>query len=296
MKRFSVYIITILSAVCLLLFVMDFIYSYVYKHTAPRNKVANLLTIPLEKIDYVFLGSSRVDNTIDASLITKITGKSAINLGVQGGKLDDYYLMLQLLAHKKIKTDSVFIQVDYVYNIDGTSEILKSNLIPHISVPVIDTYIKERDPNYWSLRYIPFFRYMKFDYKIGFREFFNSSIGKTPKFDLMNGYSPKYKKQGGLLQYKLPDTIAKGNSVIEKIIAFAKTKEITVVFFTAPFCKNTQNISYIDKLKTQLPTLIDYSRLFIDRDDYFYNCSHLNNAGAQRFTEIFTDAYLNTNP
>ncbi len=296
MKRFLIYIITTLIAVCLLLFMMDYIYSYVYKHAVPRNKVANLLATPLKNIDYVFIGSSRVDNTIDASLITKKTGKSAINLGVQGGKLDDYYLMLQLLAHKKISTDSVFIQVDYVYNIDGTSEILKSNLIPHINVPVIDTYIKERDPNYWSLRYVPFFRYMKFDYKIGFREFFNSSIGKAPKHNLMNGYSPKYKKQNSVLQYKLPDTIAKENSVIEKIKAFAEAEEITIVFFTAPFCKNTQNIAYVDKLKIQLPSLIDYSRLFIDRDDYFYNCSHLNNSGAQKFTEIFTDDHLNTNP
>ena len=137
---------------------------------------------------------------------------------------------------------------------------------------------------------------MKFDYKIGFRELFSSGIGKLPKTNLANGYSPKYNSQGNPLRYKLPSTIASTNTVVEKIEKFAREHQINLVFFTAPFCGATQNFKFIDQLSQRIPTLIDYSRVFVDRDDYFYNCSHLNHKGAQEFTRIFTETYLQSTP
>ncbi|MFC4636295.1 hypothetical protein ACFO3O_20480 [Dokdonia ponticola] len=296
MKRFIKHILFLIGVLLVLLFVLDALYTKVYRESVPRNKVANLMAYKGDAIDYVFIGSSRVDNTIDAALIERKTEKTAINLGVQGGKLDDYYLMLQLLVDKKIQTETVFIQLDYVYNIDGTSEILKSELMPYIENPIIDAYVKERDLSYKTLRYVPFVRYMKFDYKIGFREFFSSSIGKLPKTNLSNGYSPKYNSQGATLKYSLPTKMAATNSVIQKIEKLANDHQINLIFFTAPFCGATQNFEYIDQLKERFPTLIDYSRVFVDRDDYFYNCSHLNHKGAQEFTNLFVKAYLQTPP
>ena len=98
MKKFIKYTLSILVVIIALMYLLDTLYTYVYKNSIPRNKVSYLLSLNDKKIDYVFLGSSRVDNNIIAKVIETETGKIAINFGVQGAKLDDYFLMLQFTS------------------------------------------------------------------------------------------------------------------------------------------------------------------------------------------------------
>jgi len=266
------------------MYMLDILYTYAYKNSIPRNKVSYLLSINNKKIDYVFLGSSRVDNNIVTKIIENETGKSAINLGVQGAKLDDYFLMLQLLKKQNIKTRKVFIQVDYVYNIEGSSDILKSYLLPYINDDLISKFIEERDSDFFRLKYFPFYRYLTYDYKLGFREFFNSIMKNKSKTNFEDGYFPKYGSQGNKLGASLPKTIVFENKTIKAIDKFAKENNIKIIYFMAPFCNNTTNKDFSAKLKVKIPDLWDYSQLFSE-DNYFFNCTHLNNEGAKEFSK-----------
>ncbi|MDO9509771.1 MAG: hypothetical protein Q7J14_00620 [Candidatus Magasanikbacteria bacterium] len=263
---------------------MDLLYTNTYTKGLPRNKVSYVLSMKDTSIDYIFLGSSRVDNNIDASVIESITGKKALNLGIQAAKLNDLFFMLKLLKKQNINTEIVFIQVDYIYNMDGNSEILKSYLMPYMEDVVISSYIKVRDSNYYKLKYIPFYRYLVYDFKLGFREHFNTFINKKTKLNLANGYDAKYGRVGSKLQASLPKTINKENKTIEAINKFSKENNIKVVYFMAPFCFNTENKYFSKKLKQKIPGLLDYSQLFKE-DNYFYNCSHLNDLGAKEFSK-----------
>ncbi len=271
---------------------MDYIYSFQYNHGIPRNKVSYIMQSENDTIDYIFIGSSRVDNTINADIISSITGKSAINLGFQGAKIDDYFLILQLLQDRNIKSKSIFIQVDYGFNISGNSEILKSYLMPYISNEFVFEMIKDRDLEFRQLKYIPFYRYMKYDYKIGFREFYNLVIKNNSKNDLNNGYFPKYGNDGRQLKSSLPNHINAKNEVIHKINAFAKKNDLSIIYFMAPFCPNTKNLDYSKKLKSKLPSFLDYTHIFPNQEDYFYNCSHLNDLGATEFSKILAEDIL----
>jgi len=253
------------------------------------------MQIENDTIDYIFIGSSRVDNTVNANIISSITGNSAINLGFQGAKTDDYLIILKLLKDKNIHSQQIFIQVDYVYNIDGNSEILKSEFMPFLNNQVISEVIKERDPEYFQLKYIPFYRYLKYDYKIGFREFFNSISGKTNRIDFKNGYFPKYGNTSQKLSSTLPDHILRKNANINKINAFAKKNKLSIIYFMAPFCPNTKNLDYSKKLKSKLPSFLDYTNVFPYQDQYFYNCSHLNDVGATEFSKIIAKDILTMN-
>ncbi|SNR36514.1 hypothetical protein [Lutibacter flavus] len=267
-----------------MLFLLDYLYTSVYAKSIPRNKISYIRSLNEEFIDYVFLGSSRVHNTIDSDVIESITGKKVINLGIQGAKIDDYLLMLKLLNNQKIKVKTVFIQIDYVFNNEGTSMISKSYLMPYIRDSLISSHIKERDLDYYKLKFIPFYRYLVYDYKLGFREFFNSIIGKKPKFNLENGYNPLFGSINTNLKSSLPDYIKKDNKIILEINKFAKELNIEVSYFMAPFCFNTANKDFSSKLKEKIPNLIDYSQLFLE-DTYFFNCSHLNDKGAKEFSK-----------
>jgi hypothetical protein len=266
------------------LYSLDFIYTLGYQNGTPRNKVAYLMQNENDTIDYIFIGSSRVDNTIDSEVIESITGYSAINLGFQGAKIDDYLTILMLLQDKKIKFKKIFIQVDYVYNLGGNSEILRSELMPFIGNTVISKALQSQGSEYYKLKYIPFYRYLKYDYKIGFREVFNTVIGNKNTIDLNNGYFPKYGYSGQELKSTLPNQIANENISLNKIDSFAKNHNINIIYFIAPFCPNTKNLEYSTKLKDKLPIFLDYSNLFPYQDNYFYDCNHLNNEGAHEFS------------
>ena len=292
MRKFSLYIFSVLVATIALLYLLDYIYTYAYIHGTPRNKVSYLLSLENERIDYVFLGSSRVDNNIDAAVVESITGERALNLGIQGADIDDYSLMLQLLERQNIETELVFIQVDYVFNSQGDSQIMKSNLIPFIEDEVIASFIADRDSKYWYLKHIPFYRHLKYDYKLGFREFFNTIIGNEPSLSLENGYFPKYGSSGAKMEFVLPEKLIQENQSINNINTFASQNDIEVIYFMAPLCSGTKNVEFSEKLEEKLPNFINFTTTFFEDDRYFFDCGHLNDSGAKEFSKILAETIL----
>lgn len=293
MKKFIIKIIAFFLTTLVLLYLFDLVYTNVYLNAVPRNKTKYVLDLKNKKIDYVFLGSSRVENHIDTKLVKQLTSKNAINLGIQGAKLDDNYLLLQLLIDNNIKIEKLFLQVDYNFNRESPSTIVSSESLPYIrSYEIIRKHIQITDPKYFSYYYIPFYRFELNDYKIGFREFFSSAIGKKGKMDFEDGFVPKnikFIKEGS---FELPTTIIDRNKYLDLIEEACKKNKIEVVYFCAPFCSYVRDSDYIEKLKLKIPTLKDYSRTL--KDDFFYNCAHLNEDGAREFTNLLVkDCILN---
>lgn len=288
MKRFSKYIISLVFILFILLFALESIYDGIYKHGLPRNKISYLMSLREQKIDYIFIGSSRVDNTIDADIISKITGKTALNLGIQSAKPDDYYLMLKLIKDLNIQTNKIFIQMDYVYNLSGNSKILNSYLMPYTENDIVNNHLKSTIKNSWFIQNLPFYKYLVYDYKIGFREFFSTAIHKPSSIDLKNGYFPKYGYSGAPLNGKLSGLIEEKNIYVDSINILGHKEHMEIIYFTAPFCPNTENIDFTTKLESKLPVLWNFSNYLKD-DKYFYDCNHVNDSGAQSFTKAFAD-------
>lgn len=295
MRRFLKHIALIVSVLIAGMYLLDYIYTLVYNNAKPRSKVAYILKEENSPVDYTFIGSSRVENYIDAATIEKETGRKAINLGVQAAIVDDYFLLFDLALKKGIIKDTVFIQLDYAYNVNGTSSILKSALMPYIHNPKIDSYIKERDPDYYKLKYIPFYRYLVYEYKIGFREIFLSTVRKKSNVDFSNGYIPRYGTSGEPMKGRLPNKLEATNTGVEAINALAKEHQITIIYFIAPLCNETLNLDFAEKLEQRIPGFKNYARLYENNNEFFYNCTHLNNKGAQQFSKQIAKDILEKN-
>jgi len=69
MRKFFKYIGLLVIIVIALLYLLELLYTHTYKNGIPRNKVSYVLSMNDKYIDYIFLGSSRVDNTIDAEVM-----------------------------------------------------------------------------------------------------------------------------------------------------------------------------------------------------------------------------------
>lgn len=285
MQQFIRKIGVILLTTVLLLCLFDWAYTEVYVRSIPRNKTKYVLGLKDQKIDYVFLGSSRVENHIDTQLIKTLTSKKVLNLGIQGAKLDDNHLLLQLLIHNNVKIGKLFLQVDYIFNTESISTIVSSESLPYIRKnEIIRNHLEKSNPDYLAYYYLPFYRYQVNDYKIGFREFFSSVIGKKSKTDFTDGFVPKQVKFIKNNNFRLPDSIIAQNKVFNQIDQLCKDKNIEVVYFCAPFCSTVRQSDYTDKLKRKIPSLKDYSKTL--DDTLFYNCGHLNEEGAKVFTRM----------
>jgi hypothetical protein len=282
MKKFLYTLIGVLSIVILSLYVLDYTYTTVYERSNPRNKFQFILKMKPQTIEYVFLGSSRVANHIATKEVEKITHKKVVNLGMEGAHLDDNLLQLKLLLHNGVEIEKLFLQVDYQFDDKGKSPIALSDAMPFIKNPVIRKHLEETNtPNFEASCYVPFYRYMNAEPKIGFREFVFSLLNKAPKINPAEGFTPK---QGNnpFGNYALPDKIANENEAINQIKKLCRENKIKLILFCAPFCSVTKNRDYITKLKQKLPELRDYSKGY--EDSFFYDCAHLNENGALLFT------------
>lgn len=268
--------------------VLDYCYTRIYKESKPLTKFQMLRNLNGQSIDYPFLGSSRVDNSIIPAIIKEKTGKSALNLGFQASKLDDIYTILKLFKSYNIKTEKVFIQVDYIYNIDGNSNMMQYEVIPFINDNEVTQSHFKSFPNHWALKNVPFYRYCVNDLKVGFRQVFMNLINKKSTTIQNLGYSPL---EGSSLEgtgYVLPEKIRDNNPIYDKIVSYARENNIAISFYCAPFWHKTKNLHYVDQLKDKVNGLKDYSDS-IKIDSYFSNNSHLNHQGATYFTNLLAD-------
>lgn len=285
MRKFLKYIALIFLFIVGVLYLLDYSFTKVYESSVPRTKIQYLRSFKNKKVDYIFLGSSRVENGIVPELILDKTGKTAINLGFQAAKMSDIYIVLKLINKYNIRAEKIFIQIDYIFNIeDGHSNVLEWELMPFIRENGVT---KEYFNNHFSGRKevynIPFYRYCRYESKIGFREFFLNRVNKQTPVIKNYGFVPLY---GNSTEHNntLPAEINAKNKYYDEIKKIVINNNMKVLYFCAPFCKHTKNLFFINKLKNKIPELYDFSQV-VSSNDMFQNCSHLNQEGAYYFTE-----------
>ena len=285
MKKFLGYIVLITVMCFISLLVLDEVYTKIYNKET-RTKFQYFKSFENKHIDYILLGSSRVENGLCPDVIEKNINKKVINFGVQGARIEDLLLFLKLIKSYNISHERIYIQMDYIYNMPN----VKSNILAYQTMPflneneVISDYHKTTESS-MVLRYIPFLRYASYDQKNGIRELFNNLVGKTSNVNQHKGFNAVYGTNLGT-KMTLPDTILKKNVSFEKLQNFIKKEDLNVSFFCSPLRSDTKNLDYITKLKQVIPELIDYSNAIKDKS-LFKDNFHVNEKGAKVFSELF---------
>lgn len=288
MKRFFTYIIIIVALVLVIAFTLDLLYSTVYVNDKPRNKVQLVANLTNTHIDYIFLGSSRVENHIDCDQIEKLTGKSCINLGLQGGRLKDYRVLAYLLKNNRVTYEKIFVQVDYSYNFDNYSPLFLAQIGPFVNRNNFPELLKEELQKEVNSK-MPFVRYALNEKAIGFRETLSQFFEKGVKVDLQNGFVP-LEGLGTAISGHFPDSVNYPNLVLEEIITLDPD---STILFAAPYCNSSKTRNdFMSSLQIKYPSLHNYIDIFDNVEGMSVNCGHLNANGAQVFTGILTKDIL----
>jgi len=287
MKNFIKLLIYIALSILILMFGLEKIFTYSYENPVnPRNKASWLKKMDAnEKFDYALFGSSRCLNTVNPVFIDQQTGLSGINMAYNGSNPFEIKLMVHEFL-KKYHPKKIYVQVDDRFDRERNDPTSSIFWLPFINEDYIHKQFKNKDSLVWGYKNIPFYRYMLYESKIGFRDVFLSYFKKN-QFNKFKGFIPTSgtSEKTKFHYYKLSN---QSNIHIKEIETLCKEKEVEVYFFTAPYYKRNLDSDIIEK---HVNHYTDFSQAILKRE-YFANPSHLNGKGAEKFTNIFIKEYF----
>ncbi len=289
MKKFLLFVSKILLVILLSAVVLDAIYTTVYLKSSKRNKIEYVFNSHRKNFDVVFLGSSRTQNHMMTKLFID-KGITAYNFGMSGSKLDETALLLKLMLERKYKIKNIILDVDVNLNSNAHSDGVTAMYMPYLQTSTTIQNHYKTMPQYNKLRYIPFYRYLANDAKIGFREVFFSFAGKKSNALENFGYFP-LKGFGKNMSYDLSDYSPKRNFAYEEIKTICKKNNIHLIAISTPMCSACDSNAYFNSIKAVYPEVYHYENKVTD-DKYFSSCGHMNVEGATLFTTIVVNDYI----
>jgi len=292
MKRFLIYTAKILLITVLIAVVMDGLYNYVFLQSKNRGKIETVFNSKPQNYDVVILGSSRANNHF-VSKMFEDKGLKTFNYGMSGGHLFEASLMLKLMIEKKYTIKNVILEADLNLSNDKESDGVSAKFLPYIHNSEIIKEHFENQENFNELYYIPFYRYIKYDGKIGFRETGKIIMGeKTNALDNL-GYYPLVKHKNGNMKNNIVNlNPLKHNKYYEEIKKICKEKNIAFIAVMTPMCENVKGMNYFDKVKKVYPEIHNYENVVVE-NKYFSSCGHMNDAGSKIFTARILKDFFN---
>ena len=288
MKRFfklTVLFIFILFIASLLL---DVVFTTIISQSSQRNKVENVLHSFGKKYDVVIMGTSRANNHFVTDLFEN-KGLKSFNYGISGSHLFETSLLLKLMMANKFQIKNLILEADLSICNEKRDEGTTARFMPYIHTNSIIKEHYKNEIDFKQLYYVPFYRYIKFDAKIGFREVYEV-LSKKPTNTLYNkGYYPLISDKKGSMKNDISTLKVIRNKYYEEIKKLCKQNNINLIIVMTPMCKNTKGLDYFDNVKKQYPEINNFENTVTD-DRYFASCGHLNNDGAI----IYTNHIINT--
>ncbi|MFV5694969.1 hypothetical protein ACM55G_05955 [Flavobacterium sp. LB3P122] len=282
MKYFLLFTAKLLLVAFLILGVLDVIYTQVYKQSSNRNKIGYVYNSKARDYDVVILGSSRANNHFVAPLFDE-KGLKTFNYGMSGGHLFEASLLLKLMIERGYHMKNVILEADLNLSNEQQSESVASKFLPYIhdSKTIANHFLKQK--NFWALYYIPFYRYVTFEPRIGFREMYSTVRNKPSNVLAHLGYYPLPSKKGNM-KNNLTNLKPLHNKYYEEIKQICKANNIKLIAVMTPMCSNTKGLDYFQKVNKIYPEIHNYEDV-VQGDQYFSSCGHLNDAGARLFTK-----------
>lgn len=255
------------------------------------NRIIN----SVNKNEIPIFGSSRSEG----SFVPSILGSNYFNYGISGTQ-DDVMLFFLWEECKKNKETPIIINFD----IDGLNYVLGdiANYIYNANYPPIKELIGEKDEVIFRVPFVKYYGY----YEYYFKMYLNNKINLTKKTD--NGASLELNKLtkskfNELVNQRLATSGEFKNDLNLERHFFEIIKnhpKRTFIVVISPYhnsyfhqFKNYSDVTtFVEKIKTFTNTRVfDFSHVSYP-DSLYMNTSHLNYAGAKKFSEELKDSIM----
>ena len=287
MKSFLLFIGKILLVLLLSAFALDFIYTTVLAQSETRNKVENVMNSKPQNYDVIILGTSRANNHFVSELFEK-QGVKTFNYGMSGAHLFETSLMLKLMIERGWKIKNVIVETDLNLSNEKRDDGTFGRFMPfmHSSKTITEHFKNESD--FTELYYVPFYRYIQFDAKVGFRACYKTLVNEPTTILANDGYYPLGYNPKASMKNNIESLVPLRNRYFEEIKQLCKVNNINLIAVTTPMCSNVKGMDYFKKVKTLYPEIKEYEHV-VEGDEYFSSCGHLNDKGARLYTKKIID-------
>jgi hypothetical protein len=292
MRKFIPFLLKSVAILLVAMILLDILYTVVYLQSDSRSKIDYLYQSKNKNYDVVFLGSSRVNNHFIPKIFND-RGYKTFNFGITRSRLEESALMLELMLERNYHIKTLVLQVDLNINSNDHSEAIRSLFMPYLHVSKTIRSYYQNIPEYYALLCIPFYRYMHYDARIGFREAFNAAIHKKTNVLDAYGFHALMTNERPMVPADLSKYYPKRNKGYETIKKICKQHHIRLIALTTPMCKETINRTYFNHLHEIYPEILRFEESVTD-DKYFSTCGHMNRDGAELFTKIVFQSLFNT--
>lgn len=290
MKNFLFFLIKIILILFLLAVVLDIVYTKAYLQSNKRGKIGFIYNSPPNQYDVVILGSSRAYYHLVTPMFTE-KGLKAFNYGMEGCKLFESDLILKLLLAKKNRIKNVILEADL--SLGSESDYSEANALKFMPYFWDSEIIRNqfRNSSDYNIFYsFPFYRFMRYETKLGFREMLSNALDKKGNELNDGGYLGLF-YSNSKLKMNLSNLKLKRNKYYEEIKSLCKKNNINLIVIMTPMCENTKGLEYLQKINKIYPEIHNYENV-ITEDKYFSSCGHLTDEGARIFTaKILSDFF-----
>lgn len=290
MKPFLLFIGKILLVLLLSAFALDFIYTAVFAQSETRNKVENVINSKPQQYDVIILGTSRANNHFVSELFEK-EGLKTFNYGMSGSHLFETSLLLKLMVERGWDIKNVIVETDLNLSNEKRDDGTFGRFMPflHQSNTITEHFKNETD--FTELYYVPFYRYIQFDSKVGFRAWYKTLVDEPTNSLANKGYYPLGFNPKANMKNNIANLVPLRNLYFEEIKQICKDNHINLIAVTTPMCSNVKGMDYFKKVKALYPEIKEYEHV-VEGDDYFSSCGHLNDKGARLYTtKIIEDIF-----
>ena len=294
MKKFFKNLFILLIILLAFFWLLDEAFTYVFQK-GYYTKIQWLYQKQNQRYDYAMHGSSRAFTTIDIPAIEKATGKKGINISVDGSSIPDQYLMLKIFLANGNKIKKLYLQVDpFSSDTEEIFEFAVPKFMPYLKEDIVFDHFKQFGGEWYAYRYVPFYRYAKYNTLWGIHEVLIDQFKILPQdFDEYGDYF--YPN----VQYKGPDKLRhltfdlKGKyKFLNQIIELCKSNKVELILFTAPVADiiideayKENALQFAELMKSKGVSYYNYGDLYGNDPKLFYNEIHLSGRGAEEFTQ-----------
>ena len=291
MKSFFLFICKISLVLLLSAFALDFIYTAVFAQSETRNKVENVINSKPQQYDVIILGTSRANNHFVSELFEK-EGLKTFNYGMSGSHLFETSLLLKLMVERGWNIKNVIVETDLNLSNEKRDDGTFGRFMPFMHQSKTITSHFKNEPDFTKLYYVPFYRYIQFDEKVGFRAWYKTLVKEPTNSLANNGYYPLGFNPKANMKNNIESLVPLRNRYFEEIKQICKANHINLIAVTTPMCSNVKGMEYFKKVKALYPEIKEYENV-VEGDEYFSSCGHLNDKGARLFTsKVVEDLFL----
>lgn len=295
MKKYFIHFFIVIVALVVIDLLIGCMFNQWKKHLGLKGDYEKIEYLMKQfDSDILIMGSSTAINSTKPSVLSRELGLTVFNGACSAQQLPFFdYIIDETIKHYKPRY--ILLALTHLSLItDDYGRISIMNTYYNSGNKMLDTIIEHSSEHPSLLLKSNLYRLNTIGFRILCSQFFldNNSMRK-------DGYSPhpvggknpilvEDKYNGQLIPHSMP------LSHLEQIVKMCQEHGIKLIIYIAPMYRkavggpNAGIELLMNFCATNGVTLLDYSELFLDHPDYFYDNIHLNDNGANVFSERFS--------